>query len=77
MGMEAGMITDELAAQIRRRNELIAQVVARYTGGEAPVEMRGPCKYSGYCGCKCTPCRVGTRHNCGHSKNCHKMCKSL
>lgn len=73
------MIDDELAAEIQRRAELVARVVARHQDDETtdmPVDMRGPCSSSGYCGCNCRPC-LGGIHRCGHRKGCHKQCRSL
>lgn len=71
------MITAELAEEIAHRQELVARVVHRHQDVDVPVEMRGVCEYSGWCGCRCTPCRVGIAHRCGHRKGCHKNCRSL
>jgi len=70
------MIAAELAAAVQRRNEVIAEVVARVNDGEAVAGLGRVCESSGYCGCRCRNC-LGGRHKCGHRKQCHVMCKSL
>lgn len=71
-----GQADDELAAAIQHRAELVAQVVARHQEGDAPVEMRGVCEYSGWCGCRCRDC-LGGRHPHPHKRDCHVGCRGL